>query len=67
MEKNIADHSALFAEEELDNIFFVMDLGKSWQAAFAPALLQNGFTPRLLLPYGGKGDLLVLQNTGAPS
>ncbi len=67
MKKNIADHLTLFAAEELENIFFVMDLGRSWQAAFFPALSQNGFTPRLLLPYGGKGDLLVLQNTGAPS
>ncbi|MBN2808457.1 MAG: hypothetical protein JXR80_03070 [Deltaproteobacteria bacterium] len=67
MAKNIADHLAIFAEEELNNIFFVLDLGQSWQAAFFPALTQNGFTPRLLLPYGGTGDLLVLQKTGVPA
>ncbi len=67
MEKSIADHLALFANEELNNIFFVVDLGKSWQAASFPGLSKNGFTPRLLLPYGGKGDLLLLQKIGASS
>jgi len=65
MKKNIADHLALFAEETLENIFFVIDLGKSWHLTFFPALVENGFSPRLLLPYGGKGDLLLLQKTEA--
>ncbi|MCD6534828.1 MAG: hypothetical protein J7L25_12275 [Deltaproteobacteria bacterium] len=63
MEKNIADHLTLFTREGLDNIFFIIDLGQSWQAAFGPALRENSFTPRLLLPHGGKGDLLILQKT----
>lgn len=67
IDKNIADHLTLFAEEDLKNIFFVIDLGESWHCAFFPALMENGFTPRLILPYGGKGDLLVLQKTGEPA
>ena len=67
IKKNIADHLDLFTKEGFDNIFFIIDLGQSWQAAFTPALRENGFTPRLLLPHGGKGDLLILQKTGAPS
>jgi hypothetical protein len=66
MEKNIADHVALFTREEVDNIYFTIDLGQSWQAAFAPVLIKNGFAPRLILPYGGRGDLLILQKTKTP-
>ena len=63
MEKNIADHLSLCRSESFINIFFVLDLGRSSNSAFVPALLKNGFTPRLLLPYGGRGDLLILQET----
>lgn len=63
MVKNIADHLTLFTREGLANIFFIIDLGQSWQATFTPALRENGFSPRLLLPHGGKGDLLILQKT----
>ncbi|MBN2706447.1 MAG: hypothetical protein JXR89_08410 [Deltaproteobacteria bacterium] len=63
IERNLAEHLALFAREGLNNIFFVMDLGDSRQASFTPALLHHGFTPRLLLPYGGRGDLVLLQKT----
>lgn len=66
MEKNIADHVALFTREGIDNIYFTIDLGQSWQAAFAPALSKNGFVPLLILPYGGRGDLLILQKTKTP-
>jgi hypothetical protein len=60
--ENLARHLALFAAEGIPNILFRLDLGQSWMAALAPALLSNGFTPRLLLPYGGRqGDLLIFQ------
>ncbi len=65
MEKNIADHVALFTREEIDNIYCTIDLGQSWQAAFTPALYKNGFQPRLILPYGGHGDLLIFQKIEA--
>jgi hypothetical protein len=48
-------------KEDLPNIFFEMDLGKSWHCHFAPALVDSGFAPRLVLPYAGKGDLVVFQ------
>jgi hypothetical protein len=44
------------------NLFFEMDLGKAWHCHFAPALLDLGFEPRLVLPYAGKGDLVVFQH-----
>jgi hypothetical protein len=44
-----------------------VDLGQAWQADFAPALLQNGFLARLVLPYAGEGDLVLFQFEGAGS
>jgi hypothetical protein len=63
-EENLGAHVELFRQEELLNIFFEMDLGQSWQADFTPALLKCGFTPRLVLPYAGKGDLVIFQRGG---
>jgi anti-sigma regulatory factor (Ser/Thr protein kinase) len=60
-ERNVRDHVQLFEKEALENVFFIMDVGRSWQAQFAPAALACGFAPRLVLPYGGKGDLVVFQ------
>ena len=65
METNVAQHLKLLTQEGLRNIFFRVDLGQAWQADFAPALLQNGFLARLVLPYAGEGDLVVFQFEGA--
>jgi hypothetical protein len=43
-------------------IFFEMDLKESWQSHFTPALLKNGFEPKIVVPYGGRGDLLIFQH-----
>jgi hypothetical protein len=59
--ENLAAHLGLFRKESFRRIFFEMDLGVSWQASFTPALLRSGFLPRLVLPYAGKGDLVVFQ------
>jgi hypothetical protein len=60
-EANLADHVALFHQEGIKNIFFEMDLAAPWQSLFTPALLKNGFVPRLVLPYAGEGDLVLFQ------
>lgn len=62
---NLLSHLALLKKESIPTIFFVMDLGRAWQADFTPALLRSGFTPRLVIPYAGKGDLLIFQWEGA--
>jgi hypothetical protein len=49
----------MFRREGLTSIFFEMDLGASWQAEFAPEVLQLGFNPQMLLPHSGSGDLLL--------
>jgi hypothetical protein len=60
-DKNMANHLKLFVEESLRSVFFEMDLAQPWQTEFTPALLKNGFTPRLVLPYAGQGDLVIFQ------
>ncbi|MCF8128619.1 MAG: ATP-binding protein [Deltaproteobacteria bacterium] len=62
--ENIVNYLRLFSRESIRNVFFVMDLAVFWQAHFTPALLDNGFEPQLVLPYGGKGDLVVFQLKG---
>ncbi len=58
----VAAYVGTLLKEELPNIFFHMDLGRPWHCYFTPALLKCGFGPRLLLPYAGKGDLVVFQH-----
>ena len=62
VEETVAAYVRTLLKEELPNIFFQMDLGRPWHCHFTPALLKCGFGPRLLLPYAGKGDLVVFQH-----
>ncbi len=59
--KILAEHIRLLEREGFSAVFFEMDLKKAWHVHFGPCLLQNGFKPELVLPYGGKGDVLVFQ------
>jgi hypothetical protein len=60
-EENLSNHLNLLRKEGWRNIFFEMDLAKSWQVEFTPALFKDHFTPRLLLPYAGQGDVVIFQ------
>ena len=60
--QNMLKHLRLFENENMKNIRFTLDLGTSWHAEFTPYLLDTGFSPRLILPYAGRGDLLVFQH-----
>ncbi|RPI76558.1 MAG: hypothetical protein EHM45_12590 [Desulfobacteraceae bacterium] len=62
--ENLDRHLKALRAEHLTNIFFEIDLARSWQADLTPALLQNRFRPRLILPYGGKADVVVFQHEG---
>ena len=59
---NLAAHVELLQGEGLRTIFFEMDLGQAWQADFTPALLDQGFSPRLLVPYGASSDMILWQS-----
>jgi len=58
---NLAQHIKVLKAENLRNIFFEVDLAHAWQANLMPALLENHFYPRLILPYGGDADIVVFQ------
>lgn len=59
--ENIGKHIELFENEKISNIFFEIDTGEAWQSGFVPGLLANKFSPRLVLPYSGTGDKIILQ------
>jgi len=63
-EENIQRHVRLVAGEKILNIHFAVDLGQAWQTVFIPGLLDLGFEPRFILPYAGKGDVVVFQLGG---
>jgi anti-sigma regulatory factor (Ser/Thr protein kinase) len=60
-ENNLRDHLEILRKEQWRNIYFEMDLSKSWQVEFVPALYNNHFRPCLVLPYAGDGDLVLFQ------
>lgn len=60
-EENLASHLKLFAGEGIKNIFFELDLGETWQSGLVPALQNNQFTPCFLMPYAGRGDVVLFQ------
>jgi len=62
-ENTVRGYVEILTKEGIPCLFFEMDLGQPWHSQFTPALLHNGFKPRLLLPYGGRGDVVVFQHT----
>lgn len=58
---SLKKHLALFEKEKYDTIFFEVDLGESWHVYFINSLINQDFEPITIIPYGAKGDLLILQ------
>ncbi|RPI21411.1 MAG: hypothetical protein EHM61_24830 [Acidobacteria bacterium] len=58
---NLETHLQLLKAEGFREILFSLDAGQSWQAHFAPFLLDAGFQPQLILPYAGQGDMVLFQ------
>ncbi|RJR34842.1 MAG: hypothetical protein C4567_15110 [Deltaproteobacteria bacterium] len=63
--ENLGRHLKLLSQEEILNVFFFLDAGKSWQAAFTPGLIENRFKPCMIFPCWGAGDVAVFQFQGA--
>ncbi len=63
-EENLNRHLALIMTEGIRTIFCNVDLGLAWQVSWVPALQEMGFSPRLVIPFGGKADLVVFQHLG---
>jgi hypothetical protein len=57
----VSEHVKFLKKDRFQCMAFEIDLGKTWQTRFTPALLAEGFEPRYVLPYGGTSDLIVLE------
>lgn len=57
---NLEAHLKLLRREQFTRVDFELDLGINRQAGCGPILLAAGFKPELLLPWGGRGDLLIM-------
>lgn len=58
----VALHVETLNRKNFSNIFFKLDLAHGWQASLGGVLMETGFKPRLVLPYGGKSDVVVFQH-----
>jgi hypothetical protein len=64
MADNLSAHLQLLGEEGINNFIVEINSGRSEDTAFADALEQTGFVPRLLVPDAGQGDLVVYDHSG---
>ncbi|MFA5179875.1 MAG: hypothetical protein WC405_01020 [Syntrophales bacterium] len=61
LDANVRRHIQFLRDEKINNIFFYIDLGVSWQASLIPILLDNNFRTAFVAPFAGQADLLVFQ------
>ncbi|UZP68116.1 hypothetical protein N1030_03830 [Desulfovibrio mangrovi] len=61
----VARHVEVLRREDYRIISFRLDLAYGREAAVGGALMDNGFVPRLLLPYAGKSDVVVFQHVAS--
>ncbi len=60
--ETLAGDVEILEHDGIRGIFFELDLGRPWHSRFSPALEENGFEPRFILPNCGKGDIVVFQH-----
>lgn len=58
----LREHIYYLRAAGLGTVYFYLDAGVPEQALLTPALLDSGFEPQWILPWGGQGDLIVLQH-----
>ncbi len=64
MTANLSAHLDLLAGEGIANFIVELDTGRGEETAFAAALEETGFVPRLLIPDAGQGDLVIYDHAG---
>lgn len=60
--RNLQEHVRVLREEGITNLCFELDAGVSQQAILGPALLTAGFKPSLILPWKGRGDIILFEH-----
>ncbi len=63
MAANLEGHLDLLESEGIANFLVEINTGRSEDTAFADALAQCGFAPRLLIPDAGQGDLVIYDHS----
>ncbi|MFO7876118.1 MAG: hypothetical protein R6U55_06005 [Desulfovermiculus sp.] len=61
IEVSLEKHLQLFAERSVANVFVRLDLGRSIHSEIIVPLQRLGFEPRLVIPYGAEGDVVIYQ------
>ncbi len=62
MAANLGAHVTAIRDKGIRRILYYMDLAHPWEAALAGDLFRSGFTPKVVLPHGGQGDMVVWQH-----
>lgn len=65
MTANLAAHLELLRGEGIANFLVELNTGRSEDTAFAASLAETGFVPRLVVPDGGQGDLVIYDHPAA--
>lgn len=60
-EENIQRHINALTADGYSRIVFRIDLAHGWQAHLGGTLLKQGFSPVMVLPHAGMGDILVFE------
>lgn len=60
-EENLLEHVRALKQEGITNLLFELDAGVPEQAILGPALLTAGFVPIMVLPWGGRGDIIIFE------
>jgi len=60
--QNLLEHVQVLREEGINELFFELDAGVPEQAILGPDLLTAGFVPTLILPWGGRGDIILFEH-----
>jgi hypothetical protein len=63
MAVNLAAHLDLLRGEGICNFIVEINTGRTEDTAFADALAETGFVPRLLIPDAGQGDLVIYDHS----
>lgn len=64
MAANLTAHLDLLRGEGINNFIVEINTGRTEDTAFATALEETGFIPRLVIPDAGQGDLVIYDHPG---
>lgn len=64
LEENLRAHVELLQGQNIEDIFFRMELGSADEAMMAPMVMSAGFEPSMILPWAGQGDVVIFGYKG---